>query len=133
MSFCKCRNGKCGVRCPCAKDGYGCFYEKSLGVDQFGCSCKGSCPSSVPGYFYDAAPFQKVRRARIRQLAQAATAAATGHLGDEALTLDALADEVTPAGRGPLARTAATTGAARDRGDALTLDELADERLTRTA
>ena len=117
-AFCRCSKG-CGARCPCAKNGIGCWYEKAEAPDgssnAWGCGCKGRCTSAVPGYFCDFTVLRASRAARVRELQQSATpigsssrrgrpssarrssaaaaAAAHSYEGDEALTLDELADE----------------------------------------
>lgn len=112
VSFCRCSRG-CGARCPCAKNGIGCWFESGVGEDgaslDWGCGCGMQCTAAVAGYRCDLNAVWRVRRARLSELTpppvvrtptatmravpRAAASVGQKRAADEALTLDELADE----------------------------------------
>ena len=70
-SMCHCSKG-CGARCPCARDGIGCWFELCEADDgsrlDWGCACKGKCASHVPGYVCDISALKRSRQQRLREL-----------------------------------------------------------------
>lgn len=69
-AFCRCAKG-CGARCPCARNGIGCWFEKSEdGVNDWGCNCHGQCTSSVAGYICDFPTLKRSRCERVRELSE---------------------------------------------------------------
>lgn len=114
-AMCRCKT--CGAKCPCAKNGIGCWWETNVAADgtslDWGCACKGQCASSLTVYRCDLPAVQSSRQERLRELQEpaadcatpagqqsseacrsgAATTGRLGHARDEAMTLEELADE----------------------------------------
>jgi len=102
-SFCSCGAKGCGVRCPCAKNGIGCWWE--INADDklnWGCACQGRCSAAVGVYICDLPVVHQARRERLSELQErdsldAANGDEVGgrsmHVAEEAMTLDELAGD----------------------------------------
>ena len=71
-AMCRCGPKGCSVRCPCVRDGIGCWFEACTAEDgsslDWGCACRGKCASAVPGYICNVDSVKKSRQERLQEL-----------------------------------------------------------------